>query len=270
MVGEGWADFHRDLRAGDDREALIVDVACQPRRPHLAARRGEDRPAGDRLGHAERQPAARTRDVPRGPVVAVADEFAGSDGDIVTAAIQACSSSATVVGARTWGGVIGIDGWHRLVNGTSMTIPKSAFWFSHYGWGVENHGVDPDVEVIISPLDWAEGRDPQLATAVRLAVEALRTKPAAHPPDTLAPALPAPAATAAASLDRSWDRDPLQIPRIWQFRADLICVPQPGYHQLDPSRADRRLYARRQLTGWPRWVIVSGRQRAIGPGAGLV
>ena len=51
---------------------------------------------------------------------------------------------------------------------------------------MENRGVDPDVEVIISPVDWAEGRDPQLATAVQLAVEALRTRPAARPPDTSA------------------------------------------------------------------------------------
>jgi tricorn protease len=38
---------------------------------------------------------------------------------------------------------------------------------------VENYGVDPDVEVDITPADWARGRDPQLETAVRLALEAL-------------------------------------------------------------------------------------------------
>ena len=47
------------------------------------------------------------RDAPRGPVVALADENAGSDGDMVTAAIRMLGLGP-VVGARTWGGVIGI------------------------------------------------------------------------------------------------------------------------------------------------------------------
>ncbi len=56
-------------------------------------------------------------------------------------------------------------------------------WIDEHGWDVENHGVDPDVEVIISPDDWAAGRDTQLETAVKLALEALRQRPAARPPD---------------------------------------------------------------------------------------
>ena len=60
-----------------------------------------------------------------------------------------------------------------------MTQPRYAFWMEGYGWGVENHGVDPDVEVLNSPDDWAAGRDPQLETAVRLALEALEARPAA-------------------------------------------------------------------------------------------
>ena len=48
---------------------------------------------------------------------------------------------------------------------------------------MENHGVDPDVEVVITPQDWAAGRDPQLERAVDLALEALAERPAATPPD---------------------------------------------------------------------------------------
>jgi tricorn protease len=121
-------------------------------------------------------------DAPRGPLVALADEFAGSDGDIVTAAIRTLGLGP-VVGTRTWGGVVGIDGSHLLVDGTHMTIPRYAYWFTDYGWNVENYGVDPDVEVFISPDDWAAGRDPQLETAVRLGLEALAARPAVVPPD---------------------------------------------------------------------------------------
>jgi tricorn protease len=186
MMGEGWAHFHRDLRAEMARDMLILDVR-QNRGGHvseLVVEKLARRIMGWDLGRG-RRPGTYPQDVPRGPVVALTDEFAGSDGDMITAALRILGLGP-VVGARTWGGVIGIDEWFRLVDGTTMTIPKYAMWLDTYGWGVENHGVDPDVEVIISPLDWAEGRDPQLATAVRLAVEALRTKPAAHPPDTSA------------------------------------------------------------------------------------
>ena len=53
---------------------------------------------------------------------------------------------------------------------------KSALWFADVGWAVENHGAVPDVEVTIPPHDWAAGRDPQLDTAVRLALQALEQR----------------------------------------------------------------------------------------------
>jgi tricorn protease len=116
-------------------------------------------------------------------VVALVDEFAGSDGDIVTAVIKTLGLGP-VVGTRTWGGVVGIDGYHWLVDGTGITVPRYAIWLEGYGWAVENHGVDPDVEVITSPEDYAAGRDPQLETAVRMALEALAARPAAAAPAT--------------------------------------------------------------------------------------
>ena len=64
--------------------------------------------------------------------------------------------------------MIGINEPFVLVDGTAMTVPRYAIWLEGFGWELENHGVDPDVEVLISPQDWAEGRDVQLETAVRL------------------------------------------------------------------------------------------------------
>jgi tricorn protease len=184
MVSQGWADFHRDLRTEMLRDALIVDVrgnsgghTSQLVVEKLARRViGWDVPSG-------LMPSTYPQDAPRGPVVAIADEFSGSDGDIVIGAIRLLRLGP-VVGARTWGGVIGFDSEHELVNGTQITVPRLAFWFEEYGWGLENHGVDPDVEVIMSPDDWAAGRDTQLETAVRLALEALQQRPAVRPPDT--------------------------------------------------------------------------------------
>ncbi len=183
MMGEGWAHFHRDLRVEMAHDTLIMDVRMN-RGGHVSelvveklARRimGWDMPRG-------MNPVTYPRDAPRGPVVALADENAGSDGDMVTAAIKILGLGP-VVGARTWGGVIGIGDPFQLVDGTSMTVPRYAIFLNGFGWGVENCGVEPDVEVLISPGDWAAGRDPQLETAVRLAMERLEGRPAARPPD---------------------------------------------------------------------------------------
>ncbi|MFK4222641.1 S41 family peptidase [Streptomyces sp. NPDC019890] len=182
MQAPGWAQIHRDLRVEVACEGLVVDVR-ENRGGHTSqlvveklARRivGWDLPRG-------MQPFSYPLDAPRGPVVAVANEFSGSDGDIVNAAIKALGIGP-VVGTRTWGGVVGIDSRYSLVDGTLVTQPKYAFWLEGYGWGVENHGVDPDVEVVMSPQDHAAGRDPQLDEAVRMALAVLSENPAKSPP----------------------------------------------------------------------------------------
>lgn len=183
MVANGWAQLHRDLVLEVAREALVVDVrdnngghVSELVLEKLARRvQGWDTP---RHGPATTYPS----NAPRGPMILVANEHAGSDGDIVTAGFKQLRLGP-VVGMRTWGGVIGIDGRYTLVDGTSVTQPRYSFWFNDSHWGVENYGVDPDVEVPFPPQDWAAGRDPQLDTAVRMVLEALEQQPAATPPD---------------------------------------------------------------------------------------
>ncbi|HVT69718.1 MAG TPA: S41 family peptidase, partial [Trebonia sp.] len=184
MMGEGWAHLHRDLRAEMGRDALIVDVR------------------GNRGGHTSQliveklarqivgwkiprhlRPYSYPQEARRGPMVALADEFAGSDGDIVTAAIKTLGLGP-VIGTRTWGGVVGIDGGgHELVDGTRITIPRYASWFTEFGWSVENYGVDPDTEVLITPDDWAAGHDTQLEAAVDRALALLEENPRTPLPD---------------------------------------------------------------------------------------
>jgi tricorn protease len=183
MVANGWAQLHRDLRRETAREGLIVDVRGN-RGGHtsqLVIEKLARRVIGwDTARHG--QPSTYPLEAPRGPVVAVANEHAGSDGDIVTAAFQRVGIGP-VVGVRTWGGVIGIDSRYRLVDGTLVTQPRYSTWFDNLGWGLENVGVTPDHEVVMTPADHVAGRDPQLATAVDLALAALAERPAATPPD---------------------------------------------------------------------------------------
>ena len=184
MMGEGWAHLHRDLRTEMGREALIIDVRGN-RGGHtsqLIVEKLARRITGWKVPRRLR-PYSYPHDAPRGPLVALTDEFAGSDGDIVTAAIRSLGLGP-VIGARTWGGVVGIDGHgHELVDGTHITVPRYATWFNDFGWSVENYGVDPDTEVLITPDDWAVGRDPQLEVGVDRALAMLAENPPAPLPD---------------------------------------------------------------------------------------
>ncbi|MEU6556080.1 S41 family peptidase [Streptomyces sp. NPDC046915] len=183
MGGSGWAQFNRDLRMELSRPALIVDVRGNAggHISELVIEKLSRTIIGWDLTR-NAQPVSYTSNAPRGPVVALADEATSSDGDMITAAFKLLRIGP-VVGQRTWGGVVGMTGRHRLGDGTVITVPMNAAWFDAYGWSVENHGVAPDVEALRTPLDWAEGRYAQLVDAVELALELLTTEPAAVPPD---------------------------------------------------------------------------------------
>jgi tricorn protease len=183
MMSTGWAQLHRDLRHAARREGLIVDVRYN-RGGHtsqLVLSRLTKRLVGWTYGRHNEVLQSYPQAAPRGPVVLVANEYSGSDGDIINAAIQAVGGSP-VVGVRTWGGVVGIDGRFKLVDGTSITQPRYAFWLEGKDWGVENHGVDPDIEVIHSPADYFSNEDPQLDRAIEEALTLLQVNPAHTPP----------------------------------------------------------------------------------------
>jgi tricorn protease len=183
MQSPGWGELHRDLRLETSLDGLLCDFR------------------GNRGGHTSQLVLERLSgivtawenprgfeaftypvDAPRGPMVALCDQYAGSDGDIVSMGFRQ-RNLGPLVGTRTWGGVIGIDMRFRLADGTVVTQPKYAFWFEGgAGWTVENYGIDPDVEVPIAPHDWAGGHDPQLEKAIELVLAALDERGAKRPP----------------------------------------------------------------------------------------
>jgi tricorn protease len=196
MVAHGWAAFHRDLAVEVERDALLVDTRDNAggHISQLVIEKLSRRLLG--WGSARfRAPESYPGGAPRGPLASLANEWAGSDGDIVNAAFQALELGP-VIGTRTWGGVIGIDGRYKLVDGTSVTQPRFAFWFEGLGWGVENHGVDPDQVVEFPPHAWGAGEDPQLAAGIAYLLAELDRRPArpmpqlADRPSRRAPELP--------------------------------------------------------------------------------
>jgi tricorn protease len=86
-----------------------------------------------------------------------------------------------LVGKRTWGGLVGIYDYPSLMDGGMVTAPRVAFYDLQGKWDVENHGVDPDIEVDLDPAAWRAGRDTQLEAAVKAVMDRLPPKPAPMP-----------------------------------------------------------------------------------------
>jgi tricorn protease len=180
-AGLGHAYFKRYFFPQVDKEAIIVDERFNGggqiadyyidhlRRPFTAmwaTRYGEDikTPGGAIFG----------------PKVMLIDETAGSGGDLLPWMFHKYHLGP-LVGKRTWGGLVGILGFPTLMDGGAVTAPNLAFWTPEEGFGVENVGVPPDVEVEQLPAEVIAGHDPQLERAIALVLEELKQ----HPPKAM-------------------------------------------------------------------------------------
>ncbi len=119
-----------------------------------------------------------------GPKVLLVDEFSASDGDIVAYRFRQ-HKLGTIIGKRTWGGVVGIRGSLPLLDGGYLNKPE----FSRYDnegkeWIMEGIGVEPDIVVDNDPAKEFAGEDEQLNRAIQVILEQMKTKPAklAPPP----------------------------------------------------------------------------------------
>ncbi len=192
MMPAGFAEFHRGYLAEYNRDGMIVDVRYN-RGGHVSALLLE-KLARKRVGYDVSRwgpPQPYPSESIAGPIVAITNQFAGSDGDIFSHCFK-LYKLGPLVGKRTWGGVVGIWPRHRLVDGTVTTQPEFSFWFTDVGFRVENYGTDPDYEVDIAPHDYKNGQDPQMEKALSLALEALKKTPVALPDFSVRPRLPLP------------------------------------------------------------------------------
>lgn len=125
---------------------------------------------------------------PRGPMLALTNEHAGSDGDMFSHAFKMLELGP-LLGVRTWGGVIGIWPRHTLADGTVTTQPEFSFFFDDVGWQIENYGTDPDIEIENAPQDYARQHDAQLERAIDEALSLLATRTPHTPSPTVRPRL---------------------------------------------------------------------------------
>jgi tricorn protease len=129
-----------------------------------------------RYGEIYRSPQAAIL----GPKVMIVNEVAGSGGDAMPWYFRQ-AQLGPLVGKRTWGGLVGVGETPTLMDGGNLTAPSFGFFNPDGQWDVENHGVQPDVEVEMDPKAVSEGHDPQLEKAVSVAVQELSEHPVPEP-----------------------------------------------------------------------------------------
>jgi tricorn protease len=174
---QGYTNFNRYYFAQIGREGAVIDerwngggLAADYIVDHLK------RPLMNYWSTREGRDITTPVDAIFGPKAMIINEYAGSGGDALPWYFRK-AGVGKLVGKRTWGGLVGIYGYPQLMDGGSVTAPRFAFWSPDGTWDVENHGVDPDIEVELDPAAWRKGGDPQLEKAVAVVLEQIERNP---------------------------------------------------------------------------------------------
>lgn len=181
MGAWGFAEFFRYYLAEFDHDGLIIDVRFNG--GGFVSQLILEKIALKRIGYDFSRWMGKMpypSEARKGPMVAITNEYAGSDGDIFSHSFKLLKLGK-LIGRRTWGGVVGIWPRNWLVDGTITTQPEFSFWFSDVGWGVENYGTEPDIEVDITPEDYVQEKDLQLEMAIKIILEEIKKNPPLEP-----------------------------------------------------------------------------------------
>jgi tricorn protease len=125
-------------------------------------------------------------DAHQGPLCMLINGLSGSGGDAFPAYFKQAKLGKTI-GMRTWGGLVGLSGNPGLIDGAEVTVPTFGYYEKDGTWGIEGHGVEPDIEVIDDPSKMVEGpdhalADPQLDAGIEWMLSELEKHPYLPPP----------------------------------------------------------------------------------------
>jgi tricorn protease len=179
--GAGYTNFNRYYFAQIDKEGAVIDerfngggtaadyIIDAMRRPlmnYWSTREGEDftTPVHSIFG----------------PKTMIINEYAGSGGDLMPWLFRK-AKIGSLVGKKTWGGLVGIYTYPTLIDGGYVSAPRVAFRNAEGELDVENKGVSPDVDVDLDPKAWRAGRDVQLEKAVEVTMDVLKKNPMRKP-----------------------------------------------------------------------------------------
>jgi tricorn protease len=186
-AGAGYTNFNRYFYAQLNRQALVLDERYNEggliadyvtnvlsQKPLSGAIERDGKPVHDPVGAIF------------GPKAMIINQSAGSGGDAMPWYFRK-ANLGTLVGVRTWGGLVGIGGYPQLLDGGGVTAPRYAIYGLHGDWEVEGHGIAPDVEVEELPKEVAAGHDAQLEKAVQVVLDQLKEHPVPEIPIPSAP-----------------------------------------------------------------------------------
>ncbi len=159
------------FNGGGQLADYYIDILKRPVQSHWKYRYGKDQKA----------PNASIQ----GPKAMLIDETAGSGGDYLPYLFRQ-ARLGTLVGKTTWGGLVGVLGYPEFIDGGVVTAPNVAF-YDEKGFGIENVGTPPDVEVEQWPSEVIAGHDPQLEKAIEILLQQLKSNPPKQVPE---PAFP--------------------------------------------------------------------------------
>jgi tricorn protease len=173
----GFANFNRYFFSQVDKQAVILDARFN----HGGSiadyivdylRRSPQMVNTAREGEEMIEPVAGIY----GPKVMIINQMSGSGGDALPWLFRK-AGLGPLIGVRTWGGLVGIGGYPRLIDGGWVTAPRWGLYGTEGEWEVENVGIPPDIEVEQDPARMRQGQDPQLEKAIAVVLDLLEKNP---------------------------------------------------------------------------------------------
>lgn len=173
LVRQFFGQAHMDALIIDERwngggqmPSRFIDLLKRPATNYWARRDGKDWTSPFRAHN--------------GPKSMLINGLSGSGGDAFPFLFRH-HEVGLIIGTRTWGGLVGIGGYPAMVDGSSITAPSFAFYNVDGTWGIEGHGVDPDIVVVDDPAKMVNGGDPQLDRAIQEMLDAIEKTPYKRP-----------------------------------------------------------------------------------------
>ncbi|MGM0550502.1 MAG: S41 family peptidase [Bacteroidota bacterium] len=174
---EGNRELHRGMYAFHDKEGLIIDdryngggfipdqMADLLDRETLAYWHQRDLKPFKTPGVAH-----------DGPKAMLINHYSSSGGDAFPYFFRK-KGLGTIIGTRTWGGLVGMSGNASLVDGGYIAVPRFGIFNDDSEWIIEGIGIYPDIKVIDAPDKVAKGHDPSLEKAVEVLLKQIEEQP---------------------------------------------------------------------------------------------
>ncbi len=178
MGPEGLNEFARYFYPQLDKEALIIDDRANGggNVSPMIIERLLRKPYRMTMSRTSTKTGTIPDATQYGPKILLVNKYSASDGDLFPWSFKA-NKLGTVIGTRTWGGIVGISGSLPYMDGTDIRVPFFTNYDAKTGqWIVENHGVDPDILIDNDPIVEQSGTDQQLEKAIEVALEQLKER----------------------------------------------------------------------------------------------